>query len=116
MVMGVDFGVIWAAEFDNIIRFEVRRPARRPRVTRRPPSHQNSKEMTDIWLWVSIFRLFGPLNSIMSLDFRSAAPPAVQRSPAAAVKPKFKGNDRYIVMGVDFWVYWAADSENAVRY
>ena len=48
MVMGVDFGVIWAAEFDNIIRFEVRRPARRPRVTRRPPSHQNSKEMTDI--------------------------------------------------------------------
>ena len=26
MVMGVDFGVIWAAEFDNIIRFEVRRP------------------------------------------------------------------------------------------
>ena len=60
--------------------------------------------------------LFGLLNSIMSLDFRSAAPPAVQRSPAAAVKSKFKGNDRYIVMGVDFWVYWAADSDNAVRF
>ena len=50
MVMGVDFGVIWAAEFDNIIRFEVRRPARRPRVTRHPPSHQNSKKMIRVGL------------------------------------------------------------------
>ena len=81
--MGVDFGVIWAAEFDNIIRFEVRRPARRPRVTRRPPSHQNFKKITDISSWVSILGLFGTLIPIMPLDFRSAAPPAVQGSPAA---------------------------------
>ena len=47
MVMSVDFGVIWAAEIDNVIRFSVRRPSRRPRVTRHPPSHQHSKEMTD---------------------------------------------------------------------
>jgi len=78
--MGVDFGVIWAADFNNGIRFYVRRPARRPKDTRRPPSHQNSKEMTDISLWVSIFGLFGSLISIMSLDFTSAAG---KRTPAA---------------------------------
>ena len=71
--MGVDFGVIWAADFNNGIRFYVRRPARRPKDTRRPPSHHNSKEMTDISLWVSIFGFFGSLISIMSLDFTSAA-------------------------------------------
>ena len=81
--MGVDFGVIWAADFNNGIRFYVRRPARRQKDTRRPPSHQNSKEMTDISLWVSIFGLFGSLISIMSLDFTSAAPPARKGSPAA---------------------------------
>ena len=76
IVMGVDFGVIWAADFDNAIRFHVRRPARRLRVTRRPPSHQNSKEMTDISSWVSILRLFGPLISIMPLDCMYADLPA----------------------------------------
>ena len=81
--MGVDFGVIWAADFNNDIRFYVRRPTRRPKDTRRPPSHQNSKIMTDISLWVSILGLFGPLISIMTLDFTSAAPPAGQRTPAA---------------------------------
>ena len=40
IVMVVDFGGIWAADFDNAIRFYVRR---RPKDTRRPPSHQNSK-------------------------------------------------------------------------
>ena len=40
--MGIDFEVIWAVEFDNAIRFYVRRP------TRRPKSHQSSKKMTDI--------------------------------------------------------------------
>ena len=48
--MGVDFGVIWAADFNNVIRFYVHRTSRRPRVTHRPPLNQNSKEMTDIWL------------------------------------------------------------------
>ena len=45
-VMGIDFGVIWAADFNKAIRFYVRRPARRQRVTRRrsrvahrPPSY-----------------------------------------------------------------------------
>ena len=67
-VMGIDFGVIWAADFNNTIRLDVRRPARRPKVARRPPSQQNSKKMTDISLWVSILGLFGPLISIMPLD------------------------------------------------
>ena len=48
--MGVDFGVIWATDFDNDIRFHVHRPARRLNVTRRPPSHHNSREMTDVSL------------------------------------------------------------------
>ena len=61
---------------------------RRPPITtaaanRRPPSHQNSKEMTDISLWVSILGLFGPLNSMMTLDLPSADPPAGHWSPAA---------------------------------
>ena len=66
--MGIDFRVIWAADVNNAIKLDVRRPNRRPKVTRRPPSQQNSKKMTDIWLWVSIFGLFGPLISIMPLD------------------------------------------------
>ena len=74
--MGVDFGVIWAADFDNDIRFNVRRTARRLRVTRRPPSHQNIKKTTDISLWVSILGLFGPLISITTLDFMSSDLPA----------------------------------------
>ena len=86
--MGVDFGVIWAADFDNDIRFHVRRPVRRLRVTRRPPSHQNSREMTDIALWVSILGLLGPLIKKMPSDFTSAAPPAGQGSPAARRRTK----------------------------
>ena len=85
--MGVDFGVILAADFNNGIRFYVRRPARRPKDTRRPPSHQNSKEMTDVSLWVSVLGLFGSLISILSLDFTSAAGKrkhaAGYRTPAA---------------------------------
>ena len=52
--MGIDFRVIWAVDFDYTIRFYLRRPARRPTVTRRPPSHKSLKDMTDISLWVSI--------------------------------------------------------------
>ena len=81
--MGNDFWVIWVADFTIKIIFYVRRPARRPRVTRHLPSHQNSKKMTDISLWVSILGLYGPLISILLLDFTSAFPPAGQRSPAA---------------------------------
>ena len=74
--MCIDFGVIWAVDFNNVIKLYDRRPARQPRVTRRPPSHQNSKDMTDISLWVSILGLFRPLISIMLIDFMSADPPA----------------------------------------
>ena len=82
-VTGVDFGVNWAADFNNAIRFQVRRPARRPRVTLRPLSHQNSYEMTDIWLWVLSQGLFVPLISIMPIDIWYAAPPADKGLPAA---------------------------------
>ena len=54
-----------------------------PRVTRRPPSHQNLKNMTDKSLLESILVLFGPLISIKQLDFKSAPLPAGQGSPAA---------------------------------
>ena len=54
-VMGIDFGVIGAADFNNAIRFYVRRP-----------THQNIK----------IFGLFGTLISITTLDFMSADLPA----------------------------------------
>ena len=36
IVKGDAFGVIWAADFNNAIKLYVRRPVRRPRVTRRP--------------------------------------------------------------------------------
>ena len=74
--MGVDFGVIWAADFDNDIRFNVRRPARQLRVTRRPPSHQYTKEMTDVSFFVSILELLRPLISITTLYLMSADLPA----------------------------------------
>ena len=99
IVMGINFGVIHAAEFDNAIRFYFRRPARRPGATRRPPSHQSSKKMTNISLRVSILGLFGPMNSIMLLDFTSAAP-----------------DDRYILMGIYFGVIWAADFDDDIRF
>ena len=35
IVMGIDFGVIWVAEFNNVIRYYVRRPAHRLKDTRR---------------------------------------------------------------------------------
>ena len=44
--MGIDFGVIWAANFDNAVRFNVRRSTRRRRVARRPPANQNSEDVT----------------------------------------------------------------------
>ena len=31
--MGIDFGVIWAADFDNAFRFDIRLPANRQRVS-----------------------------------------------------------------------------------
>ena len=74
--MGVDFGVIWAADFDNDIRFNFRRTARRLSVTRRPPIHQYTKEMTDVSFFVSILELLRPLISITTLYLMSAVLPA----------------------------------------
>ena len=85
--MGIDFGVIWAADFNNVKRFYVRRPDRRQRVSRRPPSHQNVKKTTDISLWVWFLGLFGSLISMMSLDFTSNATPAGQGWPAGQWSP-----------------------------
>ena len=75
--MGIDFGVSMVADFNNAIRFYVRRP------TCRPPSYQNIKKTTDILLCVSIVGLFGPLISITPLDFMSTNlptghPPSLQ--------------------------------------
>ena len=50
IVMGVDFGATGAADFIIAIRVYVRRPVRRSRVTRRPPLHQNSKEIKDNYI------------------------------------------------------------------
>ena len=41
IVMGVEFGVIWAADFNNGIKYEVRR---RSPAKGHPPSHQNSRD------------------------------------------------------------------------
>ena len=108
-----DFRVIWVADCNYVIRFYVRR---QPKDTRRPPSHKNSKEMADILIWLLILGYIGPLILIMLLDFRSAAPPAVKGSPAARHKTKFKRDDRYMVMGVDFGVIWVADFNNVIRF
>ena len=54
--MGVDFGVICAADFDNAIRVYVRRPNRRPRVARR---HTNILRKRQIYrfgvIWTADF-------------------------------------------------------------
>ena len=50
----------------------------------------------------------------MPLDFMSR-PPA-EGQPPPAVTPKFKRYDRYIVIGIDFGVIWAADFNNTIRF
>ena len=78
-IIGVDFGVIWAADFDNATSYKVHRPTRRPKVTCRPPTRENDKKTTDISLLVSILSYFGPLILIIPLNMRSVAPPAGQK-------------------------------------
>ena len=79
--MGIDFGGIRAAEFDNTNIFYIRHPTRRLRVTRRPPIHKNSKMMTDILLcgdvWVIWFADFN--NTIIFYVRRHARRPRVTR-------------------------------------
>ena len=41
--------------------------------------------------------------------------PPVKGHPPPAVTLKFKGDDRYMDMGVDFGVIWAAEFENVIR-
>ena len=114
--MGVVFGVIWAADCNNAIIFRVRRPAHRLRVTRRPPSHQNLKELTDISLWVSILGLFGSLISIIRIYFTSPPRSPAMGHPPPVVTSKFNEVDKYIVMGVEFGLIWAAEFDNAIRF
>ena len=76
IVMGIDFGVIGAADFNNAIRFYVRRPTRRSRVTRRPPSHQNPKKTTDISLWAADLGVCRPLMPMTISDSKTADLPA----------------------------------------
>ena len=60
--------------------------------------------------------VFGPLISIMLLDFTSTDLPAGQGSPAARRHTKIKEDDKYIVMGIDFRVIWAADFKNTIIF
>ena len=70
--MGVDYGVIWAAGFNNDIKYEVCRSTRRPRVTRRPPSHKLKRYEKYI-----DFGVFGLLIKKIILYFTSSDLPAV---------------------------------------
>ena len=36
--------------------------------------------------------------------------------PPPAVMPKFKEDNRYMVMGVDFGVMWAAEFDNGITF
>ena len=99
--MGVDFGVIWAANFGN-----VRQPAQQQRVA----VNQNSKEMT-------IFIVFGV---IRVADFNNVIRFYVHR-PARQIRvtrrqPKLKKDGRYIAMGIDFGVIWVSDFNNVIRF
>ena len=55
----------------------------------------------------------------MLFDFISAAPPDVKESPVVkwspAATPKFKRDDRYIIMGVNFGIL-VADFDDAIRF
>ena len=44
--MGIDFVVILVADFNNVIRFYVRHPARQPRVTRRHAKILRKQQMS----------------------------------------------------------------------
>ena len=90
--MVIDFRVIWAADINNVNRFYDRGPARRPKVTRRPPPRRHTKilkKTADISLLVPILGLFGPLISIVALDNSFAASPAGQ-GPANRLHTKIK--------------------------
>ena len=43
-------------------------------------------------------------------------PPTPPLKPAPAVTPKFKRDDRCIVMGIDFGVIWVAGFNNVIRF
>ena len=58
---------------------------------------------------MSILGLFGLLNSII------LGPPSMGHPPPA-VTPKFKEDDRYMVMGVDFVVIWATEFDNVIKF
>ena len=113
IVMGVDFVVIWAADFINATRFLRRRLVCWSRVTRRLPSHQYLKEMKNRSLWVSIL---WQLISLMPPYFTLPPRPPVKGHPPPTVTPIFKRDASYIVMGVDFWVIGTSDFNSVIRF
>ena len=83
--MGVDFGVIWAADFDNVIRFYIGRLA----VGQRTPTarrHTKIQKRRQMYRYGYRFWGYWLLISIMLLDDTSAAPPAGQGSPVVTAK------------------------------
>ena len=48
IIMGVDFGIIWAADFDNAIIYKVRRPAAGQGS---PAARKNDKKQTIYHYW-----------------------------------------------------------------
>ena len=103
--MGVDYRVIWAADFDNDIRFNVRRTARRLSVTRRPPIHQYTKEMTDVSFFcidVGVIRATDFNNAIKFHVCGPACRLRVTRRPSSHQNIKKTTDNRY---GCRFWGY-----------
>ena len=103
--MGVDFGVIWAADFNNVIRFYVRRPARRRRVTRRHNKILKSERCNGM-------RINWPLISILPLDSCSPIRPALKGHSPPAVTTKMTDID----LGIDDGVIWAANFNTDIRF
>ena len=79
--MGVVFGVIWAADCNNAIRFNFRPPAKgHPPPAVKPIFKRDERYIVVAHnLWVSILGLFGSLISKVPSDFTSGAPPAARR-------------------------------------
>ena len=52
----------------------------------------------------------------MTLELRPRPRPPANGHQPPAVTPKFKEDERYIVLGIDFRGIWAADFDNAIDF
>ena len=79
--MDIAFRVIWAADFNNAIRYYVRRPSGwSHQNSGHPLPHQNFKKTTDTYIVMGLtFGLLWLLISIVQLDFTFARLPLVTR-------------------------------------